>query len=162
MGECVRCYRCGVPEPGSVCRACGVAQVGERYGRWNRGRFSLAIAEEQFPQVSLRSGMWYIARAAIRTGLSPNQLAAAMNPRFRGSRWVSLPGHLSVSSFQGALRPRWTDPDHASHRYQCDCDEDLFLHDGETWALSSQWDKQSKDDPVEIGRAFPSLRIVWK
>lgn len=157
------CWRCGAPRSSlqGSCSSCNRLCPRVRHRRWRRRRSSgwqLRVGGEAFLDLNHNALMWYVARAAIERGISPEDLRRhfARNPQ---QRWFSLKGRHDIDTFVAAARSIWTREDEVDDRFQMRDDDDLFWFGGHTWALTSQLGAHTGEYVRSIGIAYPQLQL---
>lgn len=102
--------------------------------------------------------MWYVARAAIERGISPDSLRRH-HAGHENTRWVSVHGMHDLSSFCAQADRESGRKESVTRRFHLKEDDDLFFFQGQTWALTTQWGDGTGDTARSFGRAFPILEL---
>ncbi len=155
MRSTFNCWRCGAARESLVggCISCGRAMPRHRVDRWNRSRsWQLEVGGERFTDLNHNAMMWYVARAAIERGISPNEFSRH-HVGFERSRWLPLDGEYDLESFRAEAQRR------NHRRLQLKHDDDLFWFDGQTWALTTEWGEGTGEAAMSFGRAYPELEL---
>lgn len=101
--------------------------------------------------------MWYLSRAAIERGISPEELRRHF-ARNRPQRWMAISGQMTIDEF----RVRAGGVVHDLERYQAEDDDDLFYFGGQVWALTSQLGAHTGEYARSIGAAYPQLDFTLR
>lgn len=130
------------------------ARAETRQGK-DHSKFDLTIGSLVHERLSKRDLLFYVVQAAIKSGLKPADIHAAM-PWRTNSLLVSTPGTVTAEEFIAAL------PNANPHRYFCAQDE-LFYIDGQTFALTNQWGASAEEAAKRIiARIGPQGEIAYK
>ncbi|WP_211444056.1 PDDEXK family nuclease [Collimonas humicola] len=106
-------------------------QAAERATERDRTRYDLSIGDLALTNLPKRRLIYEIVAEALRRGVSPSQIVAAV-PWKEGTMFVSSDGQLDEQEFQVACGGK------SLTRYFT-AGQDLFHVDGKTYAFSTQW-----------------------
>ncbi len=124
----------------------------------SRTCYDLTVAGRTYSKLPKNGLMLHIARAAVNSGVRPEELAVFLPHRDRS--WVSVEGECSNEEFLQRLsdvrsvRGRPIDP----KRYFTGPDE-LILFDGRTYAFTTQWGKGTVEVAKRVAASFGDLAI---
>ncbi len=111
-------------------------------------RYDLSIGESTFVNLPKRRLIYEVVAEAVRRGVLPSQIAAAV-PWREGTMFVSAAGQLDREGLTNALGGKSLD------RFY-DADEDLFHAAGKTYAFSTQWGERTLEAISNILALMPS------
>lgn len=156
------CWRCGAPRSELIgpCNSCGRACPRVRHDRWNQSLqdpWLLSVGGEEFRGLNHAAMMWYVSRAAIERGISPEELRRHFTNN-SPQRWMAISGQMTLDEFR--LRAAGIVRD--LERYQAEDDDDLFYFGGQVWALTNQLGANTGEYARSIGAAYPQLDFTLR
>ena len=127
-------------------------------GQGSRTWYDLTVAGHTYSKLPKNGLMHHIARAAVNSGVRPEELAVLLPHRDRS--WVSVEGECSEEEFLRKLsavrtaRGRPIDP----KRYFTGSGE-IIPFGGRTYAFSNQWGKDTVEVANRVAASFGDLAI---
>ena len=135
-----------------------VEQRTARQGSRDYTRYDLTLAGGTYSALPKNRLMLHIARAVVKSGVRPDELAALLPHRDRS--WVSVERECSEEEFLRKLsdertaRGKTIDP----KRYFTGSDELIFFGD-RTYAFTTQWGKATVEVANQVAARFADLAI---
>lgn len=111
-------------------------------------RFDLVIGDQIFTNLPKRRLIYEVVREALRRGLTPSQIGAAV-PWKESTIFLAAEGQLDSLTFRSVCGER------SLARYYS-ADEDLFHVNGKTYAFSTQWGSRTLEAVDNITRVIPA------
>lgn len=124
-------------------------------------KYDVRVAGQEFKAQSKRWMMFRVVSAALRSGVTPQQVTDAV-PWRRNRLFEVLEGALSgeqaheriMQHDEGGVVPR-------AKRFFCG-DGEVFHADNKTYVLSNQWGDRTLEAVESLSKAFPSLGVEIK
>lgn len=121
-------------------------------------KFTLRVSGNEYRNLSKRHLMYQLAKSVVESGRTPEDLANIISWR-KNQLFKRFDGELDEQQFSeklmefdgGGQVPK-------TKRYFCQNDE-LFIIDGYTYALTNQWGVKTLDAVQLIQESYPDLRV---
>ncbi|UJW79632.1 hypothetical protein [Hydrogenophaga sp. SL48] len=110
-------------------------------------RFDLVIGDQIFTNLPKRRLIYEVVKEALRRGLTPSQIGAAV-PWRESTIFLSADGQLDSLTFQSVGGEK------SLARYYS-ADEDIFHIGGKTYAFSTQWGSRTREAIDNINKLMP-------
>lgn len=120
-------------------------------------RFDLRIGNAKHTNLPKRQLAYLIIRTAIETGAAPSDVLPL------GRNWIIVDGEVSEDEFEtAALRNRTEDSSSSEFRRFFTADDQLFRHNGKTFALTKMWGARTLETVDQIIKKYRLTDIKYE
>jgi hypothetical protein len=137
-------------------KAAEVREANARTTDWSR--YNLEIGGEKFPRLFKRELFLFTVLGLSKQGVTVSKMQETIPQR----KFVGIDGKLSGEQFRTSLSHMQTVSGSAypPNRFYLE-DDELFLSEGKTWALSNQWSVHQLPLLNELAKGFPEAKISF-
>jgi hypothetical protein len=124
----------------------------------DRTRYDVTTADGIFQNLSKRNVMLTVCRFLVRSGISPEEFEDTVGKRI----FESVDGDVDAAAVEATVIRNHPNDQRAGQRYLMD-DNDLIRYSGRTYALTTQWSKESMEAAMsKLQIRYGSLRVSYR